>query len=396
MKLLFVHDHYFYQDTKGDFYSAGGFPYYLWEKYLKHFDEILVIGRDGGPVIDGDNLVLSSHSKVSFHLVDKISTPSAIKNVFKVKDKIWKLISNVDAVVVRFPSENGLIAFNYAKKENVPCAVEVVGCAFDALWYHGGIISKIYAPILFLRMKAAVKKSCFVLYVSKRFLQKRYPANSLAFTTNASDVDLPNLNSAVLKERAVRYATPFHQKDKLVFGIIGNFKTKYKGLHVLINSLGKLKRRSSLPAFELRILGKGNPEDYMSLIEELDLYSNVIFDGTLPNGEPVLQWIDKIDVYAQPSLTEGLPRSLVEAMSRGAICIGSDVGGIPELLSPEFLFKAGNVDSLSETLRHLIYLSGERLHNIADQNFKIASQFSSDKLSTRRYSFYQNLRESIQ
>lgn len=318
MKLLFVHDHYFYQDSKGDFYSAGGFPYYLWEKYLSHFDEILVIGRDGGPIKEGDNLVLSSHLNVSFHLVDKISTPGTIKNLFKVKDKIRKLIASVDAVVVRFPSENGLIAFNHAKKENVPCAVEVVGCAFDALWYHGGIISKIYAPILFLRMKAAVKNSRYVLYVSKYFLQKRYPANSRAYTINASNVDLPAFNSTVLRERVAQYGrSPLHKREKLVVGMIGNFKTKYKGLHLLIQSLGKLKRRHLFPAFELRILGKGNADDYTSLIEEFNLSSNVIFDGTVPNGEPVLQWIDSIDIYVQPSLTEGLPRSLLEAMSRG-------------------------------------------------------------------------------
>ena len=45
---------------------------------------------------------------------------------------------------------------------------------------------------------------------------------------------------------------------------------------------------------------------------------------------------DNIDVFIMPSLQEGLPRSMVEAMSRGCNVIGSRVGGIPELLDDNF------------------------------------------------------------
>ena len=59
-KLLFVHDHYFYEDEGGIFYSAGGFPWYLWNKYLNHFEEITVIGRYGGKIEDTQKLVKCS------------------------------------------------------------------------------------------------------------------------------------------------------------------------------------------------------------------------------------------------------------------------------------------------------------------------------------------------
>jgi hypothetical protein len=79
-KLLFVHDHFFYENEIGQFYSAGGFPFYLWEKYLLHFNELLVVGRYGGKIANFEKLVLSSHPKVKFHFVDKFSYLKNIKN----------------------------------------------------------------------------------------------------------------------------------------------------------------------------------------------------------------------------------------------------------------------------------------------------------------------------
>ena len=44
MNLLFVHDHKFYEDNN-IFYSRGGFPQSVWDRYLGNFSSIIVIGR---------------------------------------------------------------------------------------------------------------------------------------------------------------------------------------------------------------------------------------------------------------------------------------------------------------------------------------------------------------
>lgn len=41
--------------------------------------------------------------------------------------------------------------------------------------------------------------------------------------------------------------------------------------------------------------------------------------GVLPADQAVLDWLDEIDLYIQPSLTEGLPRAVIEAMDTGCI-----------------------------------------------------------------------------
>jgi hypothetical protein len=88
---------------------------------------------------------------VYFHFVDNLASPiKLIKNKTKVKNEIKKLLNASDALVVRLPSENALIAIQCAKKLGKPYAVEVVGCVWDALWNHGSILAKLYAPYSFL------------------------------------------------------------------------------------------------------------------------------------------------------------------------------------------------------------------------------------------------------
>ena len=68
--------------------------------------------------------------------------------------------------------------------------------------------------------------------------------------------------------------------------------------------------------------------------------------------EQIYGCIKNIDVYIQLSITECLPRTLVEAMSCTCSVIGSSSGGIPELVSPEFVFKRKNVSDFEDKLKY--------------------------------------------
>lgn len=392
MKLLFVHDHILYKNTKGDYYSAGGFPWFLWKRYLKHFDIITFVGRYGGQLNREKKLVKSSVDNVEFVFVEKIASPRGILKFRKVQREIESHICNSDAVVVRLPSENGLIAAGLAKKYNKPYAAEVVGCPWDALWNYGNLISRLYAPLLYLRMKRTVKHAPQVVYVTKSFLQKRYPHSKEALVVNASNVDVNDFDENILFKK-IQQAHDFNPSEKVIkFGIIGNYKAKYKGLHIAIRALGSLKQKYSFNNFELHILGNGNPADYKKLIKKNECSENVKFDGPLPNGVPVLNWLDNLDFYLQPSLTEGLPRTVIEAMSRGLIIIGSRVGGIPELLNEEFLVKPGSIKELANKIWEVIHLPGERIESVAKVNFEKAKKYDSSLLENIRSNFYEQLK----
>jgi glycosyltransferase involved in cell wall biosynthesis len=54
----------------------------------------------------------------------------------------------------------------------------------------------------------------------------------------------------------------------------------------------------------------------------------------LATPEDVNLHLQLCDVYLQPSLWDGMPNALLEAMAAGCGCIGSDAGGIPEIITP--------------------------------------------------------------
>ncbi|MCR9628121.1 glycosyltransferase family 4 protein [Vibrio antiquarius] len=389
-KLLFVHDHVFLKDTSGDVYSPGGFPSELWGKYLEHFDNVTAIGRCSGTVeLASSKYVKSSCDNVEFTFVERISSPRAlVHNLREVQTKIESLVRESDCVIARLPSENGLLAVTLAKKLNKPLCVEVVGCAWDGLFNYGSLTGKIYAPLAFLRMKKAVRQASYVLYVTNDFLQKRYPANSDAEVVSASNVSI-NVNSNQYPCQKYK-----QNKKKLVFGLVGNYKTKYKGIHFAIDALSKVDFKKHGLDFEFRVLGKGEPEEYIEQAKRLGIENKVFFDDPLPSGGPVHNWLDNIDIYIQPSLQEGLPRALIEAMSRGCVAIGSTAGGIPELLQEGYIHKAGSISGFVKNIEYV--LSGkDDLTTNSFQNFCESLKYDSKNISSRRRAFFKSFSSNI-
>ena len=103
--------------------------------------------------------------------------------------------------------------------------------------------------------------------------------------------------------------------------------------------------------------------------------------------DDVFSYLDKSDIYIQPSFTEGLPRAVVEAMSRACPCIGTRVGGIPELLENECLFSKGNAKELINILHHFIE-NNELLVEQAKRNFIYSKSFETSALNKKRNNFY--------
>lgn len=100
--------------------------------------------------------------------------------------------------------------------------------------------------------------------------------------------------------------------------MIGSLKNNIKGIDTAIKSLSLINC-----SIELRVLGGGDTEKWRKLAEDEGVNDLVYFDGKLQSGAAVYEWLDNIDLYIQPSYQEGLPRALIEAMSRGCPSIGS-------------------------------------------------------------------------
>lgn len=132
-------------------------------------------------------------------------------------------------------------------------------------------------------------------------------------------------------------------------------------------------------------MGDGDQGYLKSVAQKYDVTEQVVFLGKLTHQD-VFHWLDGIDVYIQPSKTEGLPRALIEAMSRGLPCLGSQAGGIPELLEEDCLFSITRrtVDEIADLLESLTRDSMERQ---ARHNFEESRKYDEVVLNHRRRQF---------
>jgi glycosyltransferase involved in cell wall biosynthesis len=144
---------------------------------------------------------------------------------------------------------------------------------------------------------------------------------------------------------------------------------------------------------KLVILGDGR---YRSQLQEqagrLGIGERVLFRGEVATGKPVLDALDQADIFVLPSHQEGLPRAMIEAMARALPCIGSTVGGIPELLPPEDMVPPGSVSALSAKILE-IGSDPVRRGRMSAQNLETAQEYRRETLQKRRRAFYLFLRE---
>lgn len=384
MRALFVHDHQFFTD--GVEVYSDKLPYLVWKRYLSHFSQVSVVARRSLKDQSQGRLPESSGAGVSFQFVPSASNLKSLLTgggvaVSVIESELMKS----DILIARLPSELGLLACRLARRLNKPYIVEVVGCAWDALWNYGSIKARIYAPILFARMREAVSHATYASYVSQEFLQSRYPASKARRSVAVSNVELPVTSEAVLDDRLARLG---NHSGRFVIGLIGSLKTRYKGVDLAIEALAGL-RAANFDA-QLRILGGGSAAPYLQIADEKKVNEYVHFDGLLSDPSSVMAWLDAVDIYIQPSFQEGVPRALIEAMSRGCPAIGSRCGGIPELLPAECLIPIGDARQLLDKLQLAINSEDWRFSQ-AKQNVERARSYAKNVLDERRNVFLQGV-----
>jgi glycosyltransferase involved in cell wall biosynthesis len=376
MKLLFCHDHFFHK-FNDDHYSPGKLDYKKLAQYLTYFSEVNVVGREKVIHSLDSQLYKSNGDNIQINSVSNLSSLNGLLERKKTIECLTNIISQSDALIVRLPSEIGLLALRIGNEQSKPVLIEVVANAKDCLWFSGGYIRKLYSFILEYRVKEACKNANYVMYVTNKYLQKKYPTTGNAIAL--SDVTINQVNTA----------KKWVSKNKYIVGMIGNPDLKIKGAKVLLEAVKTLRETGC--NIEVRILGgKG-----VQFIKEHNTVENWFsFDGTLEGRENIDNWLSGLDLYIQPSYTEGMPRALIEAMSCGLPCIGSDVGGIPELLPKEALFKTGDIHALKEVIQTII-LSKEKYNSLSASCVKEASNYHSSIIEEKKHEYYNDFIRSF-
>lgn len=169
------------------------------------------------------------------------------------------------------------------------------------------------------------------------------------------DTEIQVIRNGIDSQQFQPRSQPDLNRGKVAILFVGRL-AEQKGLRYLLQTLPLLHESAETP-FELRILGDGPQRQEMeSMVERMRLTNLVHFVGWVPSEE-VKAYLQDSDIFVLPSLIEGLPISVLEAMACGLPVVTTDTRGNNELVrSGEngFLVPVGDVESLATSLRVLI------------------------------------------
>ena len=178
-----------------------------------------------------------------------------------------------------------------------------------------------------------------------------------------------------------QYHDPKPVTEENLFNIlfIGRL-TPEKGIYDLVDIVhlvhGKEKQ------IFVHVVGEGPlKENLEHKVNDLNLDHVIKFLGALAHPDPLFKEFDWADAFLLPSYTEGIPRVIAEAMSRGVPVVASAVGGIPQIIENEvdgFLVPAGDVDGFAEKLL-MLKNNGSMRDKMAQKGYEKAIRLFSDK-----------------
>jgi glycosyltransferase involved in cell wall biosynthesis len=391
--------------TDGSVWSQFGMARRFWERYLEVFDSVRIVAR-GAPVDrvpEGASEVTGKN--ILFHCVPDYHGPwQFLKRYPAVRAAVRAAVPEQGAVILRVGSQIANMLEAKLHQRHYPYALELIGDPHEV--FAPGVVDHPLRRYLRWHFSRRLRQQCLravgVAYVTKRTLQKRYPCRSV--TAGVSDVDLPleamlgsaisaNYSSIELEAPSIverirppKTHGPFHLVT------VGSLAQLYKGTDVLIEAVARCVSGGVDLTAVIAGDGKYRPH-LMAQAERAGVAPRILFLGHLAAGEPVRRVLDAADLFVLPSRTEGLPRAMIEAMARGLPCIGSAVGGIPELLDPSEMVPPGNATALAAKIREVL-ADPHRMKTMAQQNLARSREYIEPVLAARRRHFYEQVRQS--
>ncbi len=371
-KIVVVLEHRFYQ-FEGRLYTKLAFSYEYWKSYLTYFDEVEILARVQAIDHWDSSMRLVDGAGVSF-----IPMPyyrgirGFVKNLPKLLATAWRVGRTRERFLLRSGNVTNiiwpiLILLRRPYLREYPGNVRegIRGFAGDSILVRA--ISSISHGLALLQGKTSRANS----YVSQ-YCREIYPSKRPGFV----------FSSFSLEEIGSSLASP-NTDGNFVLVSVGRLEGE-KGHSVLLRSLADPRLRG----VTLNLVGDGG------LLDELKksvVGGSVKFHGAIADREKLFEIVRASHLFVIPSLTEGMPRALLEAMALGLPCIGSRVGGIPEILEDGCMFTPGNSLELSELIVELMRNSGLR-NRVAQRNLSfVRENFNAQIVEQRKHAFWSKI-----
>lgn len=327
--------------------------------------------------------IISQKKKGHYFIVVSLSN-------IKDEDIYRKIIKNVDKLVV-FQKNKKLNLFGFIKQflkirqlkadkiYSVSFATHVLAyCSVlltNVIWYpavHSSIsaftpIRRIVEAVTFRRAKIIITPS---IYIQKKIIDHRISKEEKIYA-------IPN---------GVEFYDTYQHKSLptniINLCYIANFYSRIKGHRFLVEALDRLPTR-----YRLTFIGTGVLEsDIKRQVSNLNLDQRVKFLG-FQNHAVIKQIMNEINLFVMPSLNESFGLAAAEAMANGIPVVGSDVGGLSEIINNGvngYLTKPGDSVELAVFIEKVF--ESEEVYSMFQENaFKTVENNLSVKTMVERY-----------
>jgi glycosyltransferase involved in cell wall biosynthesis len=186
----------------------------------------------------------------------------------------------------------------------------------------------------------------------------RFAARKLVTVQNGIEIAKFHPDPRRRQEVRNKWGVP---KDALVLGAVGRL-APVKGYEVAIESFARLMYSPTRRDIRLVLVGDGPSRgDLERLAREKGLTDRILFPGFTDRPQDIYP---ALDVFLMPSLNEGLPLALIEAMACQCCPIAMGVGGVPEVIvdaSLGWLVEPGEQEHFFEAMKAVVQMNGDEL-----------------------------------
>ncbi len=304
--------------------------------YFSKHNNVFVMLK-GMNASNAKDMISHGHKVIQLDLKTRILAEGISKLAKIIKD------NNIEVIITHHASPILHIMMHAMKfyKKDIKCYSYAHGTALNMMRYKekkGLLLRKIVLSL-------SLRKSDAVFAIS------RYVANTIVNEFKVPKESIKIIYNGVNTARfqRVRKSLP-SSETKIIY--VGRL-IEGKGVQIILEALKKLPQNIE---YKFYIVGNGSYKNNLeNICEQYCLNQHVEFLGSRDNVEDFIQ---KSDIFIHvPILEEGFGITIVEAMAGGLICIGSESGGIPEIIDDQingYLVPKCDSDALAEKLKSVI------------------------------------------
>lgn len=370
-------EHRFYE-FEGKLYTKLAFPYEYWKDYLSFFDEVTIIARVKKVHEFTPDMVRVDGGKVKYEALPYYHGPKQFLFMFfPLVLTIFKVSLKYEHFLLRSGNSTNilwlflmLLRKPYIREYPGNIKEGMIGLVGKKLWVRIlahclDSLAKIQAK--FSQANSFVSQYCMELYGSQK--------PSFVFSSfKASEIDVNKEN--------------YNISNKFKIVCLGRLEGE-KGHALLLNAISQNENKNSI---EIQLIGDGSQTENLKKISK-DNELNCIFLGAITDRQYIFNTMANADIFIIPSLTEGMPRALLEAMAIGLPCIGANVGGIPEAIEESYLYHPHDLDVLNQLIQKF-YDSNQLREQVGLRNKAfISNHFSDSALQEKKHAFWNSVYE---